>query len=192
MTASSFSPRLPTGFGSRARATSVATHKIHLPLPGSAIWLPLTFGKHEGKTLPQVALTDPDWLFWAEGDGILVRFRVPRAVELCFRARNIRISDGTRGARVADYVLNSSGKLSHVEVGYANEMNRSEDRGVVRRPGLDLSVAHAIAGRDKLGAERILKALSVHVFKPMGWARVTKERGESFFNDAANFIPMTG
>ena len=29
------------------------------------MWKKLKFGKHEGKTLPQVILSDPDWFFWA-------------------------------------------------------------------------------------------------------------------------------
>jgi hypothetical protein len=28
-------------------------------------WLQLRFGKHEGKTLPQIVLSDPDYFFWA-------------------------------------------------------------------------------------------------------------------------------
>ena len=28
------------------------------------IWTTLLFGKHWGKTLPQVILNDPDWFFW--------------------------------------------------------------------------------------------------------------------------------
>ena len=28
-------------------------------------WSSLEFGKHEGKTIPQVVFSDPDWFFWA-------------------------------------------------------------------------------------------------------------------------------
>ena len=28
-------------------------------------WSLLKFGKHKGKTLPRVVLSDPDWFFWA-------------------------------------------------------------------------------------------------------------------------------
>jgi hypothetical protein len=29
------------------------------------VWIPLWFGKHKGKTLPQVVFADPDYFFWA-------------------------------------------------------------------------------------------------------------------------------
>jgi hypothetical protein len=28
-------------------------------------WSTLNFGKHAGKTLPQIVFADPDWFFWA-------------------------------------------------------------------------------------------------------------------------------
>lgn len=148
-------------------------------------WPVLTFGKHEGKTLVQAVLTDPDWVFWAHGQGALKH--VPRADELCLKARNIRIPAGRHGPKVADYVMHFGRKLSHVEVGYAADMDRSEDRGVLRRPVLDLSVAHATSNRDKLGSRVLLDVVKAYVFMPKGWRRVTKDRGEAFFNDDSNF-----
>jgi len=28
------------------------------------IWTTVPFGKHQGKTLPQIVIDDPDWFFW--------------------------------------------------------------------------------------------------------------------------------
>jgi hypothetical protein len=28
------------------------------------IWTTIPFGKHQGKTLPQIVIDDPDWFFW--------------------------------------------------------------------------------------------------------------------------------
>lgn len=42
------------------------------------IWSELTFGKHQGKTLPKVVLSDPDWFFWALRKKL---FRPPLAAE---------------------------------------------------------------------------------------------------------------
>ncbi len=28
-------------------------------------WSVVDFGKHQGKTLPQIVFIDPDWFFWA-------------------------------------------------------------------------------------------------------------------------------
>jgi len=33
-------------------------------------WSILPFGKHKGKTLPQIVFTDPDWFFWAMEENV--------------------------------------------------------------------------------------------------------------------------
>ena len=33
------------------------------------VWSELEFGRHAGKTLPQVMFSDPDWFFWAYESG---------------------------------------------------------------------------------------------------------------------------
>ena len=53
----------------------------------------LNFGKHEGKSLPEVLLHDPDWFFWAIENHVLEK-RLGLAAEardLDFKARNIKI-----------------------------------------------------------------------------------------------------
>ena len=34
-------------------------------------WTTINFGKHQGKTLPQVILDDADWFFWAYENKVL-------------------------------------------------------------------------------------------------------------------------
>jgi hypothetical protein len=55
------------------------------------IWTRLNFGKHIGKTLPQVVLSDPNWFFWAVGTDIFTGKlrRESTALDRC--ARSIRI-----------------------------------------------------------------------------------------------------
>jgi hypothetical protein len=55
------------------------------------IWAILNFGKHSGRTLPQVVLSDPNWFFWAVGKDIFVGKLASEAKALDRRARNIRI-----------------------------------------------------------------------------------------------------
>jgi hypothetical protein len=33
-------------------------------------WTTLNFGTHEGKSLPQIVISDPDWFFWAVARGV--------------------------------------------------------------------------------------------------------------------------
>lgn len=44
------------------------------------MWPKIKFGTHENKSLPVIALHDPDWLFWAAERGMLNR--VARAGEV--------------------------------------------------------------------------------------------------------------
>jgi hypothetical protein len=57
------------------------------------MWTRLNFGKHSGRTLPQVVLSDPNWFFWAVSNGVFdgrLKFEAEANV-LEGRARNIRI-----------------------------------------------------------------------------------------------------
>jgi len=41
-------------------------------------WPNLSFGKHIGKSLPQIVLSDPDWFFWAVEENIFREVRMQR------------------------------------------------------------------------------------------------------------------
>jgi len=147
-------------------------------------WNALYFGKHQGRTLPEVVLTDPDWVFWAAENHLLDQ--VPRARELCAKARTIAFP----GPRVVDYIAHPwMRKLSHIEVVVPSDVPRDEDRGVTRLHVFDLCFARQLAPRDKTGSRRIIDALRKYVFEPRGWKRMTKARCEEFFDDASCFAP---
>jgi hypothetical protein len=57
------------------------------------MWSKLTFGKHDGKTLPQVILTDPDWFFWAIEKRVFDNWPALRveANDILQKARRIKI-----------------------------------------------------------------------------------------------------
>src|ERR1700694_5831844 len=55
------------------------------------MWTTLTFGKHAGRTLPQVVLSDPNWFFWAVSKGVFYGRLATEPKALEQRARNIRI-----------------------------------------------------------------------------------------------------
>jgi hypothetical protein len=149
-------------------------------------WPKINSGKHAKSSLPTIVLRDPDWVFWAATEGLLERLE--RSGEVVEKARSIRIPDGKRGPRVADYIANARGVLDHVEIGYASEMIRDEDRGVRRLKHFDLFYAYRLKGAmDKTGSGAILALVRRHVFKPRGWTRMTVDLCESFFDDDANF-----
>ena len=53
------------------------------------IWTTVPFGKHIGKTLPQIILSDPNWFFWAAK--FLYGPLATEAEVLVRRARSIKI-----------------------------------------------------------------------------------------------------
>ncbi len=55
------------------------------------MWTTVNFGKHAGRTLPQVVLRDPNWFFWAVGKGVLYGRLEFEANALERRATNIKI-----------------------------------------------------------------------------------------------------
>src|SRR5260370_33138356 len=54
-------------------------------------WVTLTFGRHVGKTLPQIILSDADWVFWAVNQGAFKGRLANQATKLVERERAIKI-----------------------------------------------------------------------------------------------------
>ena len=61
-------------------------------------WTVLNFGKHIGKTLPQIIFDDADWFFYGYESGYFKNGLAREAQEIYRRARSIRIpeQDGHR------------------------------------------------------------------------------------------------
>src|SRR5438876_986407 len=62
-------------------------------------WTELKFGKHKGKTLPQVLFSDPDWFFWASEQQTFRGAQRREADLIYVRATHIRIPVRRRDAR---------------------------------------------------------------------------------------------
>ena len=61
------------------------------------MWTALTIGKHQGKTLPQVILSDPDYFYWAlEQDNFFRGKLLTEAKTLATRAGRIKIPKKNR------------------------------------------------------------------------------------------------
>ena len=152
-------------------------------------WTELNFGKHTGKTLPQVLFTDPDWFFWAVETKVFAK-RPAFASEagiLNTRARSIKIPTTKAGGTVVEYVLHApTGKFSHFDI-VPSERNRHEGSSPTFRLNvIDMSVPRRIAPYDKLGCKSLVTSLKFHVFGKEA-ARITKARAEEFFSDNSNF-----
>ena len=152
-------------------------------------WTELNFGKHSGKTLPQVLFADPDWFFWAIEEKVFAKRPAfaSEAATLHSRARSIKIPVSKGANSVVEYVIHQpTGKFSHFDI-VPRERNRHEGSSpTFRLDVIDMSIPRQIAPYDKLGCKSLVASLKYHVFGKES-ARVTKARAEEFFSDKSNF-----
>src|SRR5262245_20324937 len=144
-------------------------------------WSEVYFGKHKGKTLPQILLSDPDWFFWAIEKNAFKNRRVLQSEteDLDYKARNIKIPNNNDGTLVVEYVVHQpTGKLSSFHIVQAS---RPHEGSTLRFPVIDMSVPRRMADYDKLGYKHFLSSLKFYVFGNES-ARLTRKKCEAFFN----------
>lgn len=153
-------------------------------------WTELWFGKHKGKTLPQIIFIDPDWFFYMmeqkafQNKGILRE----EAEEIYNKARNIRISSKDGEDLVAEYAIHPvSGKFCDLEIIPRDKPRHEGSTTVLRKDVIDLSFPVHFAKYDKLGCKLLLGSLKFYIFGNKDY-RLTKARCEGFFNNEGNFV----
>lgn len=156
--------------------------------PGiTKFWTPLDFGKHKGKTLPQVIFADPDWFFWAVEKGTFKNRErlLTEARDIDRKARFIRIPQTGTERMVAEYrVDRTSHKYSNLEI---VPESRPRDSGFTERLHvLDLSFPRRQSKYDKSGGSSLLSSVKEILFDGKV-PRMTKKRCEEFFNDNSRF-----
>lgn len=154
-------------------------------------WSIVGFGKHKGKTLPQIIFSDPDWFFWAfekevfKNKGSLDT----EAQEVYRKARRIRILNNDNGGLVIEYIFQEStgtflhsntGKFSHFKVVPSSSCTFG-------KKAIDMSVPRQRAHYDKLGCKQLVSSLKYYVFGDRN-VRMTKKKCEDFFDDSSNFV----
>ena len=154
-------------------------------------WSVLSFGRHSGKTLPQVIFADPDWFFWAEETGIFEsRGETLRteADEIGRRARAIRIPNNESQQRVAEYFIHGpTGKFSHMEIVPLDRPQHPGASVTFRKKYIDMSMARQIAPYDKLGNRSLIASVK-HILLGKENARMNRKRCDDFFDNPANFV----
>lgn len=153
-------------------------------------WSKLSFGKHDGKTLPQILFLDPDWFFWAMEEGVFdTRPALAKEAQLIDkRARSVKIPSNTNGDLTVQYFIHPpTGKFDSFEVVSKSQPLHDGSSPAFRLDHIDMSVPRKIAKYDKTGCKTLLKGIKVHVFCN-GKFKFTKDACEKFFSDPANFI----
>ena len=146
-------------------------------------WLKLDFGKHEGKTLPQVALSDPDYFFWAVSHRIFRDPLTEQADEIAAKATRIKIPKPDPEHWRIKYQFSYDDKFQNFSIIPAKDADLHSSHAIIG-PCLDLSVPRSFKRYDKFGYSHLLKKFREVFFEG---ANLTKERCENFFFIDANF-----
>jgi hypothetical protein len=159
-------------------------------------WTSLRFGKHCGKTLPQVLFMDPDWFFWAyeqrafDGSGPALQAEAER---LNLLARRLKVPQGEgEPRRVVRYIIDRppSPLLGRTRVAGFHLIPEGpsgpEAGETLLKPYIDLSVPRRFGGYDKTAYQILIVQVKELLFGSPR-VRMTKERCEAFFDDDNNF-----
>lgn len=152
-------------------------------------WTIVNFGKHKGKTLPQILFSDPDWFFWAIDEGVFTNKGVlnREATELNIKARNIRIPSRHGLNMKAEYIIHRpTMKFSRMELVPAIRPQHEGASPTFRKDVIDLSVHRQIVPYDKRGCTHMLSSAKFYLFGSES-AHMTRKRCEDFFADPKNF-----
>jgi hypothetical protein len=149
-------------------------------------WTPLPDGKHAGKTLPEVMLSDPDFVFRALEAGEFSGDMLDQATEVCRRATRIWASlDEPRGVTVfyslhAYYPdhFNGYSVLSKKD----SKHRRYAKFSAAQTPYFDLSMPRRIAPSDRDATAVVLGGVKLLHFGDPN-AALTREQAERFFSD---------
>jgi hypothetical protein len=151
------------------------------------VWTNVTFGKHKGKSLPQVVFDDPDWFFWAREQGAFHGILRREADEVHRRATSIRVpQDDPDETLVAEYGMHH-GRFCHLEVVPESRERHAGSTSTTRLPVFDMSFPRQVKGYDKLGYRILVRSLKFHLFRSER-ARLTRKRCEDFFDHDSNFV----
>lgn len=152
-------------------------------------WNTLDFGKHEGKSLPQVLFSDPDWFFWAYRQEVFKSrpaFR-SQAEDLYKKATHIKVRQSGSEKMVAEHFIHHpTMKYSHFSVVPASRSHHEGSSPTFREDVIDMSAPRRFAKYDKIGCKSLVSSLKHHYFGSKS-TRMTKDKCETFFGTPGNF-----
>lgn len=152
-------------------------------------WTKLRGSKHDGKTLPQVMFSDPDFFFWGYEKGTLGSLWIPeREVEDIFKkACSIKIPECRVEDPVVEYVIHPhSGDFSSMEIVPRERPRHMGTSQTERTDAFDMSIPRKFKHNDKPGNKAFLRDLKYYLFGDKAY-RMNKKRCEEFFDNPENF-----
>jgi hypothetical protein len=150
-------------------------------------WTKLNFGKHKGKTLPQVILKDADWFFHAYKNSFFKGVLAQEADELYRRARSIRVPSINGEKMLVEYTIHREGRSGRVKFGTMQLIaDGSGLENLKVAPSIDFYVPRLYAPYDKTGYRNFVVALKTILFGNPSH-RMNRKACEDFFNCDDNF-----
>jgi hypothetical protein len=151
-------------------------------------WTVLTFGKHKGKTFPQVMFCDPDWFFHAWENRYFKGCLLVEAHEIYRKSCLIRVSEDGGEKRFVEYVFDwGTGKFGTLRMVTGDtEAYQSVTKNMILKV-IDMRIPRQTMKYDKTGYKNFLFAMKKILFgDPL--CKMTKRRCEDFFEDGSNFV----
>ena len=151
-------------------------------------WIELEFGKHSGRSLPQIAFANPGYLLWLQERDVLKTRELRRQLSyVLWRAQHILIPDNVDGNRRVRYYGKdwTEKRTTKVEVVGAEVPS---PKSVFSRDVEYFDLLYAVKrdGFDKSGTRLIVAAVKRRVFGDPE-VRLTRAWIEDFFNDGSKF-----
>ena len=159
--------------------------------PVSALmrWTPLSFGKHMGKSIPQVMFADPGWFFYLYQKGAFDAWYSTESNAVYHRSRSIKVPqpvDTGDERKIVEHIF-LWGTFRRVQLVPESEPQHHGAGTVVRKRVIDMSMPWSMnGGYDKLGGQLMISGLKGIIFGDPSY-KMTKKRCEEFFNDHDNF-----
>jgi hypothetical protein len=147
------------------------------------MWTTLNFGKHAGRTLPLVVLSDPNWFFWAVSKGVFNGRLGFEADALERRATNIRIPKRHPKKWEIEYRWDRDGRFLGFD--FVEAKSSFHHPLSSRLPHLDLAYVRRGNIHDIRDCRRLINDFRRLYFEGR---YLTKERCERFFGSQKRFI----
>lgn len=147
----------------------------------------LNFGKHKGRTLPQVIISDPAWFFWAYNENILKERGYSReADDVCKKARNIKIPKDQPENFKAVYIRHFTGGFGGIQIVPKDQYIIKNFKTTVGH--IDLMKAWvSLNGKDRTGMDILKMSLKEILFQDIK-VILTRKKCDEFFETDDNFL----
>ena len=153
-------------------------------------WTKLEFGKHRGRTLPQVMFCDADWFFWLHANPLRTNnyVRGSEVEDIYRKSRSVKVPQRGDEQLVAEYIVDPRRhNFRGLDLVPASRPPHQGYSQTFRLAVIDMAKVWEIATYDKGGYQQLISDLKLHLFGSRR-VRMTKQRCEAFFDDDANFV----